>query len=437
MKGVIIAGTSSGVGKTVATLVVLRALENLGEDLQPAKIGPDYIDPSHHRALTGKPSRTLDLWLEGRRGVIENYHRGEGSICVAEGVMGLYDGSKSSTAKVAEILDLPIVLVVDGSAGMESVAATALGFKEYAEYRELDIEIAGIISQKTHPGTHEQGIRDGLPDELNFFGNIPPVKNLEIPERHLGLFMGGQSSISEEELDRAGRGVDAELLLKTARVPDKSERKSPSNPVDQKNLTVGMAYDPAFNFVYPRTREELAKAELVTFSPLEGDQVPDVDGIYLPGGYPELYPDQLSKSSALEEIAVKAEEGIPVFGECGGMMVMCRSLVTEDGEEYEMTGILPAEVEMVEDLQGLGYVELEAEVDSPICLTENRLKGHEFHYSRIEVQPGAEYAFQVTRGEGMGEGYEGLVGYNSIGTYTHFHPESGAFEKFLSWIDGL
>ncbi len=435
MKGVIIAGTSSGVGKTVATLVVLRALENLGEDPQPAKIGPDYIDPSHHRALTGKPSRTLDLWLEGRRGVIENYHRGKGSICVAEGVMGLYDGSRSSTAKVAEILGLPIVLVVDGSAGMESVAATALGFKEYAEYRELDIEIAGIISQKTNPGSHEQGIRDGLPEELNFFGNIPPVMDLDIPERHLGLFMGGQSTVSEEELDRAGRGIDAELLLETAREPDKPERQSPSNQVDHKNLTIGMAYDPAFNFVYPRTREELKKAELVTFSPLDGDQVPDVDGIYLPGGYPELHPNQLSKSLTIEEIAAKAEDGVPIFGECGGMMVMCRSLVTKDGQEYEMTGILQAEVEMVEDLQGLGYVELEGETDSPICSTGNRLKGHEFHYSRIKVQSEADFAFRVKRGEGMGEGYEGLVGYNSIGTYAHFHPESGAFEGFLSWIE--
>lgn len=437
MKGIIIAGTRSGVGKTVATLVVLRALENLGEEPQPAKIGPDFIDPTHHRALTGKPSRTIDLWLEGREGLVENYHRGEGSICVAEGVMGLYDGSQSSTAKVAEVLDIPIVLVVDGSAGMGSVAATALGFREYAEYRGLDIEIAGIISQKTRHGTHEQGIKEGLPDELVYFGSIPPVKDLEIPERHLGLFMGGQSTISEEELNRAGRGIDAELLVETAREPNEPERQISPDPVNRKNVKVGMAYDPAFNFVYPRTREGLETVELVTFSPLEEEPVPDVDGIYLPGGYPELYPERLSKSRTIEGIAARAKDGVPVFGECGGMMVMSQALITRDGEVYEMAGILPAEVEMVEDLQGLGYVELEGEIDSPICSAGEGLRGHEFHYSRIKVQPGADYAFQVMKGEGMTGTHEGLVRHNSLGTYTHFHPESGAFDSFLSWIEQL
>lgn len=437
MKGIVIAGTRSGVGKTVATLVVLRALENLGEDPQPAKIGPDYIDPGHHRALTGKPSRTLDLWMEGERGLIKNYHKGDGSICVAEGVMGLYDGSRSSTAKVAEILDLPIVLVVDGSAGMESVGATALGFREYAEYRGWDIEIAGIISQKTRRGTHEQGVKEGLPDGLVYFGSIPPVKGLEIPERHLGLFMSEQSTISKGELDRAGSGVDAELLMETAREPSEPEMESSPDPVDRKSVRVGMAYDPAFNFVYPRTRERLGTTELVTFSPLEEDRLPDVDGIYLPGGYPELHPQRLARSRTIDDIAARAKDGVPVFGECGGMMVMCRSMVTKDGKEYEMAGILPAEVEMVEDLQGLGYVELKGEADSLICSAGDRLRGHEFHYSRIKVQPGADYAFEVTKGEGMDGTHEGLVRYNSLGTYTHFHPESGAFDSLISWIEQL
>ncbi|MBS3737006.1 MAG: cobyrinate a,c-diamide synthase [Candidatus Bipolaricaulota bacterium] len=437
MKGIIIAGTRSGVGKTVATLVVLRALENLGEEPQPAKIGPDFIDPSHHRYLTGKPSRTLDLWLEGREGLVSNYHRGEGSICVAEGVMGLYDGNQSSTAKVAEVLDIPIVLVVDGSAGMDSVAATALGFRDYAEYRGLDIEIAGIISQKTRRGTHEQGIMEGLPDELVYFGSIPPLKDLEIPERHLGLFMGEQSTISEDKLDRAGSGVDVELLMETAREPSEPEMKGSPGPVNRKSVRVGMAYDPAFNFVYPRTRERLEATELVTFSPLEEDRLPDVDGIYLPGGYPELHPERLAKSRTIDDIAARAKDGVPVFGECGGMMVMSQALRSKEGEDYEMAGILPAEVEMVEDLQGLGYVELKGEADSPICSAGGRLRGHEFHYSRIKVQSGADYAFQVEKGEGMDDRHEGLVRYNSLGTYTHFHPESGAFDSLISWIEQL
>jgi len=373
MKGIIIAGTNSGAGKTVATLVVLRALERFGEDPQPAKVGPDFIDPSHHRALTGKPSRTLDIWLEGKEGVLRNYHRGSGSICVAEGVMGLYDGGRTSTAKIAEILGLPVVLVVDGSAGMESVAATALGFREYADYQGLDLEMAGIISQKTRPGNHAREIKDGLPDKITYFGSIPPMEDLEIPERHLGLFMGNQNTLSEEDLDRAGRDVDAKLLVETAKEANRPEERLKANPVNRNKAKVGMAYDGAFNFIYPRTREKLEEVGLVTFSPLQGDPVPEVDGIYLPGGYPELYPERLSESRTLVELASRAKDGTPVFGECGGMMVMSRALIADNGESFKMAGILPAEVKMVTELQGLGYVELEGKTDSPIPVSQKNI----------------------------------------------------------------
>jgi len=436
MKGLVIAGTSSGSGKTVATLVVLRALENIGEDPQLAKVGPDFIDPSHHRALTGKPSRTLDIWLEGKDGMIENYHRGQGSICIAEGVMGLYDGDRTSTAKVAEVLGLPVVLVVDGSAGMESVAATALGFREYADHLGLDLEIAGVISQKTRPGRHERGIKDGLPDDLTYFGRIPPMDDLEIPERHLGLFMGNQATISEEKLDRAGREIDVESIIDAAKEPEARGGNSPVEFGSRDDVKIGMAYDSAFNFVYPGTREKLDEAELRSFSPLNGDPLPDVDGVYLPGGYPELYPGRLSESPTLAELAEKSREGLPVFGECGGMMVMGEELKTGAGEVHEMTGILPVEVEMVDELQALGYVELEGKVDSAVCRRGARLRGHEFHYSGIEIGRNPEFAFDVSRGTGMDGSHEGLMRYNSLGTYTHFHGESGAFDRFINRLKG-
>ena len=175
MNGFVLGGTSSGVGKTVSTLAVIRALSNAGYDVQPAKAGPDFIDPSHHEAIAGTPSRTLDLWLEGEDGLRANYHRGDGDICVVEGMMGLYDGDASSTAMVAEALSLPVVLVVDASAGMESVAATALGFREYADSIGRDIEVVGVIAQRAHGGRHEQGIRDALPDGLRYLGRIPPA----------------------------------------------------------------------------------------------------------------------------------------------------------------------------------------------------------------------------------------------------------------------
>ena len=157
MEGVVLAGTSSGVGKTVATLATLTALEDAGYQHQPAKAGPDFIDPSHHEALVDTPSRTLDPWLAGEDGMCRTYWRGTGDICVVEGVMGLYDGSKTSTAAVAEGLDLPVVLVVDAKAGMESVAATALGFAQYADRIGVDIDVAGILAQRAHGGRHADG----------------------------------------------------------------------------------------------------------------------------------------------------------------------------------------------------------------------------------------------------------------------------------------
>ena len=207
MNGVVLGGTQSGVGKTVATLATIRALQSEGYDVQPAKAGPDFIDPSHHAQVAGTPSRTLDLWLEGDDGLRRNYARGDGDICIVEGVMGLYDGDCSSTAMVAAALDLPVVLVVDAKAGMESVAATAHGFREYASHAGVDVDVAGILAQRAHGGRHAEGIRDALPDGLSYFGRLPPNSDLEIPDRHLGLEMGTESPVDPAALDAAAETI--------------------------------------------------------------------------------------------------------------------------------------------------------------------------------------------------------------------------------------
>ncbi|MUW14555.1 AAA family ATPase, partial [Halorubrum sp. CBA1125] len=204
MKGVVLGGTRSGVGKTVATLAAIRALEAAGHAVQPAKAGPDFIDPSHHERVAGRPSRTLDRWLQDTDGLRRNYARGEGDVCVVEGVMGLYDGDGSSTAAVAEALDLPVVLVVDAKAGMESVAATALGFERYAARVGRDVDVVGVLAQRAHGGRHERGIRDALPDELAYLGRIPPSDDLSVPERHLGLHMGEEAPVPDDALDAVG-----------------------------------------------------------------------------------------------------------------------------------------------------------------------------------------------------------------------------------------
>ncbi|APX95736.1 cobyrinic acid a,c-diamide synthase [Natronorubrum daqingense] len=434
MNGFVLGGVSSGVGKTVATLSIVQALEDAGYSVQPAKAGPDFIDPSHHEAIAGRPSRTLDLWLCGEDGLERNYQRGEGDICVVEGVMGLYDGDGSSTAMVAEALDVPVVLVVDAKAGMESVAATALGFQQYADAAGRDIEVAGIVAQRAHGGRHEQGIRDALPDDLEFFGRIPPNPDLEIPDRHLGLEMGEEAALPREALREAAGTLEAERLAAMASEPAPPETPSESRPsVDAR---VAVADDAAFCFRYPATLERFReRAELVTFSPVAGDPVPECDGVYLPGGYPELHAEALESAGTLSELGRRASEGLPVLGECGGLMAMSQSLTTVEGESHEMAGILPADVTMHERYQALDHVELEASTGTLTAPAGETIRGHEFHYSSASVDADARFAFETVRGDGIDGEHDGLLEYDSLGTYVHVHAESGAFDRFLEALD--
>ncbi|WP_459809035.1 cobyrinic acid a,c-diamide synthase [Halopiger thermotolerans] len=435
MNGFVLGGVSSGVGKTVATLAIVQALEDAGYDVQPAKAGPDFIDPSHHEAVAGRPSRTLDLWLEGEDGLRRNYRRGEGDICVVEGVMGLYDGDGSSTAMVAEALDLPVVLVVDAKAGMESVAATALGFEKYAETIGRDIDVVGVVAQRAHGGRHEQGIRDALPDDLEYLGRVPPNDDLEIPDRHLGLEMGEEATLPEEALRAAAESLEAERLAAVARDPPAPEE--PVQPADSVDATVAVASDAAFCFRYPATLERFReRAAVVTFSPVAGDSVPDCDGVYLPGGYPELHAAELESSDTLSELGALASEGLPVLGECGGLMAMSRSLTTADGDRHEMAGILPADVTMHDRYQALDHVELEAVDGTLTADTGETIRGHEFHYSSAAVDGDARFAFETVRGDGIDGEHDGLTEYESLGTYVHVHPESGAFDRFLERLAG-
>jgi len=436
MNGFVLGGTRSGVGKTVATLAVLRALDETGRTVQPAKAGPDFIDPSHHERVAGRPSRTLDRWLQGEAGLRRNYRRGEGDVCVVEGVMGLYDGDASSTAAVAEALDLPVVLVVDAKAGMESVAATALGFREFADRAGRDVDVAGVIAQRAHGGRHEAGIRDALPEELTYFGRIPPTEGLEIPDRHLGLHMGEESPIDDDALDAAAEHLRADRLLDLARTPPAPDAKSADSsaasgrePTDKR---VAVARDEAFCFYYPATIERLReRAEVVTFAPTDGDELPDCDGVYLPGGYPELHAAALAESPALDRIAERSADGLPILGECGGLLALSESLTTTDGERHAMAGALPADVEMHDRYQALDHVELEAKTDAITAASGATLRGHEFHYSSAEVGDDARFAFDVVRGDGIDDGRDGLIEHRTMGTYCHVHPESGAFDAFV------
>lgn len=432
MKGIVLAGTASGVGKTVTTLALIRGLENAGKVVQPAKAGPDFIDPSHHAAVAGRPSRTLDTWLEGESGMRRNYYRGEGDVCIVEGVMGLYDGDHSSTARIAEALDLPVVLVIDASAGMESVAATAVGFRDYANHADRDINVVGIIAQRAHAGRHEQGIRDALPDGVTYFGRIPPRQELEIPNRHLGLHMGDEAPLDADELDQVAKHLDIDRVLDVAREPPRPE---PAPPPPSTGTRVAVARDEAFRFVYPAVLERLdERADVVTFAPTAGDDLPDCDGVYLPGGYPELHADILAESPALVTLAARASSDLPILGECGGMMVLAESLTTSEGETYEMAGILPADVRMHDRYQALDHIELEARTDTLTAAKGQTRRGHEFHYSSAAVGTDATFALEMKRGSGIDGNHDGLTEYATLGTYCHVHADSGAFDTFIETL---
>ncbi len=428
MKGFVLAGTASGVGKTVASLVIFEGLQVAEYEPQPAKGGPDFIDPSHHAAVCERPSRSLDPWLSGESGCLRNYWRGSGEVCVVEGMMGLYDGT-NSTAYVAETLGLPVVLVVDAKAGMESVAATALGFRAYATNADRDIDVVGVIAQRAHGGRHAEGIRNALPDELTYFGRIPPLSDLEIPDRHLGLHMGSEAPLDREILREASEHVEIERLVDIAREPPKPEPAEERSPTGS---TVAVADDGAFCFTYPSTTERLReRASVVTFSPVAGDPLPECDGVYLPGGYPELHGEALESGGTLAEIGERATDDLPIFGECGGLMALSETLTDTDGETHRMAGVLPADVEMCDRYQALDHVELRAREDTLSADLGATVRGHEFHYSKANVASDATFAFDVERGDGIADGKDGLTEHRTLGTYAHVHADSGAFDRFV------
>ncbi|MFB6114119.1 MAG: cobyrinate a,c-diamide synthase [Halodesulfurarchaeum sp.] len=435
MNGFVIAGTASGVGKTVATLVVIRALENAGKRVQPAKSGPDFIDPSHLRAVANRPARTLDVWLEGTEGIRRTYYRGEGDVCVVEGVMGLYDGEHSSTAAVAEALDLPVILVIDAMATSESVGAIALGFREYANRIDRDIDVVGVIAQRAGGGRHSDAIRRSLPDDIEYFGRIPDREELAIPSRHLGLALPGDESLDTAALDSAAGSLETEKLLDVGSTPPVPDSREPLEGTENR---IAVASGDGFRFVYPSVLERLHDgATVCRFDPVAGEDLPRCDGVYIPGGYPERFGDELADCRALQTIRDEAADGLPVLGECGGLMVLAEQLRTADGETHSMAGILPATVEMQEHYQALDHVELAADRDTLTARSGESIRGHEFHYSRIATGRDADFAFSVKRGSGIDGTHDGLQEYSTLGTYAHVHAESGAFDRFLEAVDEL
>lgn len=428
----VIAAPASGSGKTVITLGLLRAFAASGTAVASAKVGPDYIDPKFHEAASGRPCLNLDPWAmrKGTRSAVAAQAGAGASLLVVEGVMGLFDGAADGSATTADLAaeqGWPVILVVPAKGQAGSIAATVHGFRSFRP----DVRIAGVIVNSVGGPGHEKMISDAMakahPD-LPVLGMIPRSEALEFGERHLGLVQAMEHADLDVRLDRVA-GVMAERVdlarLKALAAPGGGAVDAISPPLRLPGRRIAVASDLAFAFVYPATLDGWRGdgAEVSFFSPL-ADEAPDLqcDAVYLPGGYPELHAGRLAASANfLGGLRRAAALGVPIFGECGGYMVLGESLVDADGTAHGMAGLLPLVTSFAERRLHLGYRRGTTIADTPFARKGEALRGHEFHYASIvrEGGSGAEPLFELSDATGADRGKAGLRLGSVAGSFLH------------------
>ena len=433
---IVVAATQSGGGKTTLVTGLLAALRARGLTVQSFKVGPDYIDLGYHRLASGRTGHNLDTWLVPEARLTEIFARecAGADIAVIEGVMGLYDGGRrgiSSTAAIAKALGAPVLLVIDAKSVGASAAATALGFRVY----DRDINLAGVLLNRLGSGTHEEMIRAAMTGiDLRVYGALRRDPALSLPERHLGLTPVEEHAATEMiravgERVEAGLDLDGILELAKSSTPlsiTESRNAEKFSPV----VRIGVARDEAFSFYYAASLAELEAhgAEIVTFSPLHDEALPDVDGIIIGGGFPEMFAEALTANLSMRaSIHRAAEDGMPICAECGGYMYLMQSLVDFIGTEHEMVGIFPVRARMTEKLQMVGYVEAEQMADTILGPAGLILHGHEFHFSVEETNDTAELVrpFMFTKLRNGAQYAAGCIYKNVLGSYLHLHFAGG------------
>lgn len=438
---IVIAGTNSGVGKTTIVTGLLAYLHSVGFSVQPFKVGPDYIDPGFHGLAAGRNSYNLDTWMSPAEHLVSNFaYLSEGAdISIVEGVMGLYDGGAngiSSTADIAKRLKAPVILVLDCKSVGYSIAATALGFREY----DSDIQIAGVILNRLGSDRHEAMVREVM-DKIHMpvIGAFHRDEGLKTPERHLGLTPVTEietSNLIHHMGEDAGKWVDTEKLMEIARSAPPIPLMEEKDISIKKYVRIGVARDAAFSFYYPASLHALEKlgAELVDFSPVTDKSVPDVDGLVFGGGFPEMFLNELEGNISMKDSIHKAaEDGMPVYAECGGLMYLCDKIQGFDGHQYEMAGLVPGICEMQKTLQRVGYVTGKALRKSIIADRGDILKGHEFHFSLLRCDDQFPWAYDLQGTRQAAPHQEGYAYENVLASYLHlsFEGNPEAARKFL------
>ena len=434
-----IAGTHSGVGKTTLTIGLISAFRRRGYDVQPFKAGPDFIDTSLHTLAAGKPSRNLDTFMMPRSAVVQSFGKNMSEVNIVEGVMGLFDGASAaaggqgSTSHLAKLLNIPVVLVVDANALAGSVSALVHGYKTF----DPSLRFAGVILNRVGGERHRELLEEALRGVTTVFGAIPKDESLRIPERHLGLFMAHEvdhtvlnsySKLVEDNID-----MDSLLEATEVEISDAVAEPEPESQLKAVDgVRIGVAMDEAFCFYYPENLDVLRDfgAEVVPFSPLR-DDLPDVDGLYIGGGYPELYAEQLEENGSLREALVDAvQHGSPLYAECGGLLYCLEQL-----EGREMLGLFRGSAKLTNRLHAVGYVEAVSVVDNLLFTRGARFRGHEFHYSTVNGVT-AEFAYELLKGVGIDNKRDGIHRGNVLASYTHLHALGmGTGKAFLRFLN--
>ncbi len=437
MTAFLIAGTSSGVGKTTVSLAVTAALRRRGLRVQPFKGGPDFLDTGHHTRIAGRAARNLDSWLlsaDANREVL-NHAAQHADVLLVEGMMGLFDGKdgqteKGSSAEIAKLLKLPVVLVLDAGKIARSIAAVVLGFELF----DPNLKLAGVILNRVAGERHFRMLEAAIKSSCKtpVLGWLPRSARITIPERHLGLQTAeeGETGADLEELidtlaELAEEHIDLARLLTLECGLNLADQPQQLHGECKEEVRIGVARDRAFSFYYEDNLDLLRQegAALIPFSPLHDASLPPgLDALYLGGGYPELHGAALCNNQGMHaSIREFAASGRPVYAECGGMIFLAQQLKTQDGLTYPMTGVLPLEVEMTGKLVGFGYVTVELTRDCLLGTASTSIRGHSFHYSRITRRSEIATSYRVEyslSGRVEDEGY--AVG-NVLASYIHLH----------------
>ncbi len=430
-------------GKTIVTVGLCNLLRQRGLLIQPFKKGPDYIDPSWLTTAARRSCRNLDLFLVPKETLIQTFAQScnDADLAIVEGAMGLYDGidAQGTTAEIARLLHIPILLVVNTTRMTGSIAAMVTGYQHF----QKDVPIAGVILNYVSGPRHENKLRNAVEQYCGIpvVGSIPRDEDLRIMERHLGLIPSLESGEAESLVERISRKLDSRFdldkilsiaggsestespfLLKNTKPGKSPGQKSATEIPDTRRVRIGIIRDRAFNFYYPENLEALRMegAELLFIDSFK-DRLPQVDGLYIGGGFPEFFLKELEGNRELRrDIARAVHDGLPVYAECAGLMYLCRS-VSWKRRSYEMVGVIPSEINLSARPEGHGYVVAKVVGRNPFLPVGLTVRGHEFHHSNLLPAGPLQFAYQIERGKGVSEKKDGIVLKNLFASYVHLH----------------